>query len=299
MLLAITRWDWTGIVVGGAVVLVAAVEVLVVRRIDDRPARFGIKRTIRFGTGFVLLVALAGIWHVFGGHIGLVVGLGAAGLGYALQNVIGAVFGWLGILVSGIYRIGDRISLAGVEGDVIDLTPLRTVILEMGSPLELGVNVPTTTWVRGRQYTGRVVGVPNYRVLTDPVYNYSGAFEYIWEELTIPVSYRSDWREAERILLEEVERASDSEGARHAMAEMMRRYPVPQHEIEPNVFVRATDNWWEISGRFVVPIRTVRTTKSELTKRVRERFDAAGIEIASGTMEQFVRFPEGVPPAQP
>ncbi len=178
---------------------------------------------------------------------------------------------------------------------MIDLTPLRTVVLEMGSPLELGVDAPATTWVRGRQYTGRVVAVPNYRVLTDPVYNYSGAFEYIWEELTLPVSYRSDWREAERILLEEVERTSDSAGARQAMESMARRYPVLHTEVEPSVYVRATDNWWEISGRFVVPIRTVRTTKSELTKRVRERFDAAGIELSSATSEQFVRFPEGLP----
>jgi small-conductance mechanosensitive channel len=295
MVLALTQTAWTGIVVGAGILVVAAVELLVVRRIEERPTRFGIKRAVRFATVLVVLLALAGIWHVFGGHIGLVVGLGAAGLGFALQNVIGAVFGWIGILVSGVFRIGDRISFAGVEGDVIDLTPLRTVILEMGSPLELGVNTPATTWVRGRQYTGRVVAVPNYRVLTDPVYNYSGAFEYIWEELTLPVSYRSDWREAERILLEEVERTSDSAGARQAMEQMARRYPVPQTEIEPNVFVRATDNWWEISGRFVVPIRTVRTTKSELTKRVRERFDTAGIELSSSTSEQFVRFPEGLP----
>jgi small-conductance mechanosensitive channel len=295
MVPALTQTAWTGIVVGAGILVVAAVELLVVRRIEERPTRFGIKRAVRFATVLVVLLALAGIWHVFGGHIGLVVGLGAAGLGFALQNVIGAVFGWIGILVSGVFRIGDRISFAGVEGDVIDLTPLRTVILEMGSPLELGVNTPATTWVRGRQYTGRVVAVPNYRVLTDPVYNYSGAFEYIWEELTLPVSYRSDWREAERILLEEVERTSDSAGARQAMEQMARRYPVPQTEIEPNVFVRATDNWWEISGRFVVPIRTVRTTKSELTKRVRERFDTAGIELSSSTSEQFVRFPEGLP----
>jgi small-conductance mechanosensitive channel len=297
VLLALIRPVWTAIVVGGGALFVAAVELVLLQRIHDRASRFGIRRTVRFATVLVILVALAGIWHVFGGHIGLVVGLGAAGLGFALQNVIGAVFGWIGILVSGIFRIGDRISFAGVEGDVIDLTPLRTVIMEMGSPLELGVTVPATTWVRGRQYTGRVVAVPNYRVLTDPVYNYSGAFEYIWEELTVPISYRSDWREAERILLEEVERASDSAGAKQAMEEMARRYPVPQTEVEPNVFVRLTDNWWEISGRFVVPIRTVRTTKSELTKRVRERLDAAGIELSSATFEQSVRFPEGLPTA--
>jgi small-conductance mechanosensitive channel len=236
VVLALTRLGWTGVAVGGGVLVVAAAELFLRRAFDDRARRFGVKRTLHFATVLVVLLVLAGIWHVFGGHIGLVVGLGAAGLGFALQNVIGAVVGWIGILVSGIFRIGDRISFAGVEGDVIDLTPLRTVIMEMGSP--------------------------------------------------------------ERILLEEVERASDSEGARRAMADMARRYPVPLTEVEPAVFVRATDNWWEISGRFIVPIRTVRTTKSDLTKRVGERLDAAGIEISSATSEQLVRFPEGLPRAE-
>lgn len=147
MLLVLSRPAWTAIAAGGAVLVVLAVELLLVRTVHDRPTQFGIRRSVRFATGLVVLLALAGIWHVFGGHIGLVVGLGAAGLGFVLQNVIGAVFGWMGILVGGVFRIGDRISFAGVEGDVIDLTPLRTVILEMGSPLELGVEVPDTTWV--------------------------------------------------------------------------------------------------------------------------------------------------------
>lgn len=51
----------------------------------------------------------------------------------------------------------------------------------------------------------------------------------------------------------------------------------------------------DLRGRFVVPIRTVRTTKSELTRHVRERFDEAGIELSSATTEQYVRFPDGLP----
>ncbi len=241
----------------------------------------------------MLAVAVAGIWRVFHGRIALVVGLGAAGLGFALQQVIGAFFGWISVVSGRVFHVGDRVSLGGVEGDVIDLTPLRTTILEMGSPVELGSEGEAApAWVRGRQYTGRIVAVPNYLVLTEPVYNYSAVFEFIWEELTLPVSYRSDWREAERILLEEVTDVSDSAEARRAMDEMARRYPVPVSEVEPSVFVRATDNWWEMSARFVVPVRTARTVKSELTKRVRERFEQAGVEISSTTSEQFVRFPE-------
>ena len=73
---------------------------------------------------------------------------------------------------------------------------------------------------------------------------------------------------------------------------MTSRYPVPRTEVEPRVFVRATDNWMELAARFVVPVRTARRVKSDLTRRVMERFEEAGIEIASATADLTVFTPE-------
>lgn len=46
---------------------------------------------------------------------------------------------------------------------------------------------------------------------------------------------------------------------------MARRYPVPRAEVEPRVYAMATDNYLELSARFVVPVRTARTVKDGLT----------------------------------
>ena len=72
------------------------------------------------------------------------------------------------------------------------------------------------------------------------------------------------------------------------MHEMQQRYPVPHSELEPRVYVRATDNYMELSARFVVPVRTSRTAVNDLTRRIRERLDEAGIPISSSTMEVTV-----------
>ncbi len=200
-----------------------------------------------------------------------------------MQEVIGALAGWVNIVSGRIFRVGDRIQMGGVQGDVIDLTPLRTKILEIGTATD------DASWVKGRQHTGRIVAVSNKATFTDPVYNYSGVFEFIWEELTVPIAYRSDWRAAERILHQEAVRASGVEGAQEAMRAMTRRYPVPRAELEPRVFARATDNWMELSARFVVPVRTARSVKDAMTRRVWERLDAAGIQIASQTADVTLR----------
>ncbi len=294
-LLDLTRDNQTtgGRLATTAVILVAAVVVawllapLATRRVEDPYSRYHLRKAVRYGIFVVALLAVAVVWRPFAGRIGVVVGLAAAGVAFAMQEVIGAVAGWFNIMLGRIFRVGDRIQMGGVQGDVIDVTPLRTKILEIGSATD------ESAWVSGRQYTGRIVAVSNKATFTEPVYNYSAVFEYIWEELTFPVSHDSDWGRAEQIMSEEVVRASRTEGARAAIDAMTRRYPVPRTEVEPRVFVRATDNWMELAARFVVPVRTARSVKDELTRRVRERFDAAGIEIASTTVDARIQVSEG------
>jgi small-conductance mechanosensitive channel len=57
----------------------------------------------------------------------------AAGLVIALQDLISALAGWFNITVGGIFRVGDRVQLGGVRGDVIDVTPRRTNLMEIGA----------------------------------------------------------------------------------------------------------------------------------------------------------------------
>ena len=90
-------------------------------------------------------------------------------------------------------------------------------------------------------------------------------------------------------MLAEAVRISRIEGAGKGMAQMRRRFPVPETELEPRVFARATDNWMELAARFVVPIRSARSLKNEMTRRVLEQLEAEGIEVASATMDLTLR----------
>jgi small-conductance mechanosensitive channel len=178
-----------------------------------------------------------------------------------------------------------------VHGDVIDITPLRTKLLETGVSEPPPVGSPATTdyWVKGRQPTGRVVAISNKASFDAPVYNYSAMWSFVWQEVMFPISYRDDWHAAERIIDEEAKRVSATETAREARKEMRRHYPLPPGELEPRVYVRATDNYMELSARFLVPVRTSRAAVNQLTRRIRERLDAEGITIASTTSEVTVR----------
>lgn len=276
------RLATSAVVVLAAVGLSVASTWVVVRRIDDATARYYARKVTRVVVAVVALLVLGVVWRAFAGRLGVVLGFATAGVAFAMQEVIGALAGWVNIVSGRIFGVGDRIQMAGVRGDVIDITPLRTKVMEMGSAQD------EEMWVQGRQYTGRIVAISNKKTFTEPVFNYSGVFEFIWDELTLPVPYDADREAAERILREEVERISASAGAQAAIDAMTDRYPIARSDVEPRVFVRATDSWQELAARFVLPVRSARRVKDDVTRRVLERFAEAGIPIASSTQDLTV-----------
>jgi small-conductance mechanosensitive channel len=271
----------TAIVAAVAVVVSYALSWVLTHRASDEYARHSIRRAVNFLAFLVALVAVGFVWHVYGGRAGLGIGFFAAGLAFALQEVIGAVAGWFNILLGGIYRVGDRIEIAGVHGDVIDITPLRTKILEIGG----GGSSSTDLWVHGRQASGRTVTVSNKTTFDEPTFNYSAMFEFVWHEVTFPVGHDADWQRAETILRNAAIEVSSTDEAQAAIDEMRRRYPIPISDLEPRVFVRATDNYMELSARFAIPIRTARVATDELTRLVHKGLTEAGIAIASTSMD--------------
>jgi small-conductance mechanosensitive channel len=277
------RWATSAVVVALGVLAAAVLGRLAARRSDDPYARYYARKLARYAVAAVVVVALAVVWRAFAGRLGVVLGLATAGVAFAMQEVIGAVAGWFNIVSGRIFKVGDRIQMGGVRGDVLDITPLRTKVLEIGSGTD------ETSWVRGRQHTGRIVAISNKATFTEPVFNYSAAFGFIWEELTVPVAYDADWQMAESILEDEARAVSAAEGAQEAIHEMARHFPVPRAEVEPRVYARATDDYLELSARFVVPVRAARSAKDSLARSVVERFADAGIEVASATQDVKVR----------
>jgi small-conductance mechanosensitive channel len=273
----------TVVIVAIAIVVGTVVGRVWSRRVDDRYRKYYARKIVHYVVAAVTLIGLGILWRPFAGQLGLVLGLMAAGIAIGLQDLIGSLAGWFNIQSGSIFRVGDRVDVGGVQGDVIDISPVRTKIMEIGSDLE------NDTWVRGRQYTGRIVAIANKATFSEPVFNYSASFEFIWEEVMIPIDYRDDWHSAERIMTEEAQRISSSAEAEQAIARMIQRYPLARTEVESRVFVNATDNYLELAARFVVPVRRARSVKDELTRRVLDRLTTEGIPVASTTQNLTLR----------
>ena len=176
--------------------------------------------------------------------------------------------------------------MGGVRGDVIELGFIQTTIMEMGQPPSVQSADPAV-WVRSRQYTGRIVTLTNDKIFDTAVYNYTRDFPYIWEEMLVPVTYTADAKSAEEIMLAAASKVTlqfDDLGE-SALAELERRYFVQRTELKPRVFMRLTDNWIELSVRFLVTEHGVRDVKDRLSREILAGLNQAGIGIASSTYD--------------
>jgi len=110
------------------VVLVAqAIKYTLSFYITDVGRRYKARKLINF---FALMAIVVLAISAFSQHLGratLSLGVVGAGIAFALQEVIVSIAGWIAIKTGGYYAPGDRIQIAGIKGDVIDISILRTL----------------------------------------------------------------------------------------------------------------------------------------------------------------------------
>ncbi|WP_373079244.1 mechanosensitive ion channel family protein [Zhongshania sp.] len=267
------------------VVLIVMVFVRTTKRalgqyIEDSERRYRLRKLVTLA-GYILAVFLLSL--VFSDKLaGLTVFLGVAGAGvaFALQEVIASAAGWVAMSFGRLYNVGDRVQLGGIKGDVIDIGVLRTTLMECGG------------WINGDQYNGRIVRVANSFIFKEPVFNYSSDFPFLWDEITIPISYGSNYETARlqfQQILDDItgEHASQLNGEWRKMTDM---YMLEDARLEPMVTLSMKENWAEYALRYVVDYKQRRSTKDkiciQILKVIEEsegqiKLGASSFEIAS------------------
>ena len=256
-----------------------------VRTRESKTAVFWTGQGISLFTFALGLVGLISIWFDNPARLATGVGLVGAGLAFALQKVITSFAGYFVILRGKTFNVGDRIAMGGVRGDVVSLSFFQTVIMEMGTPPTDDSN--KGIWVQSRQFSGRIVTVSNSKIFDDPVYNYTRDFPFIWEEMHLPIAYKDNHARVEEILLEAAaqETVQFTEIAVPALKELEERFLLQLSDMKPRVYWRLTDNWVELTVRFLCKTHDVRGLKDRMSRYILAEMDKAGIGMGSGTYD--------------
>lgn len=273
---------WTLLALILILVLRRVARRLVARNVEDSEAAYRAHKIINYMVTAVFLITIAFIWIDAFDDLPTYLGLVSAGIAIALSDLLKNMAGWAFLLTRKPFEVGDRIEVDGVKGDVVDLRLFRFSLMEIGG------------WVGAEQSTGRLVHVPNGIVFNKPVANYTEGFAYIWHEVPVLVTFESDWRLAEEIMLSVLrDHAPDVEGAAGTtIRATARRYSIRVGALTPIVYLTVRDSGVELTARFLVEVRTRRGREDRIWRAILEAFaEQPSIELAYPTVRTFFQEP--------
>ncbi|MBN1619929.1 mechanosensitive ion channel [candidate division WOR-3 bacterium] len=257
-----------------------AVVIAVKRKIKDTKKLYNTRRIIVYAYTILLLLIIGPIWFRGFSSITTFLGLVSAGLAIALHDTIANIAGWLFIVFRKPFKVGDRIQIGDTAGDVIDIRLFQFSMVEIGN------------WVDADQSTGRILHVPNSKVMREPLANYHIGFSYIWNEVPVLVTFESDWRKA-KDLLQEIVRDNVqhlSHGAEDQIRNAAEKYMIFYGALTPIIYTSVKESGVLLTIRYLVDPRQRRKTEQQIWEAVLDAFGSeANIELAYPTTRFYNR----------
>lgn len=144
-----------------------------------------------WGYVWTAIIAIFGIISLSGSLKTLGISAGFLGmvLGWSLQAPVTGIAAWLMLILKRPFKLGDRVIIAGITGDVMDITLTHVILNQVGGT------------VSSEERSGRGILIPNAILFGQTITNYTLDEEYILVEVPVRITFKSDWTEAERILV--------------------------------------------------------------------------------------------------
>lgn len=107
-----------------------------------------------------------------------------------VRGLINNIIGWFVIKHRKYFRVGHRVEINEIIGDVIEINPISFQLLEVRN------------WLSSDSNTGRVIKLPNRIIFEESIEMVGVDNQFIWHEISYVLTFESDWQAAEKIMLQ-------------------------------------------------------------------------------------------------
>jgi small-conductance mechanosensitive channel len=241
---------------------------LIVRKIPDEASRFTAVRI--FSVILVALGLLLGMMEWLGDPAQIVLTLGIlwGAVVVALRDVIQNMVGSLLVLVSRMFRIGDRIRIKGVYGVVMDIGAFRTTLMTLDEE-------------SGDHPSGRITTIPNGIIFREIITNTSRQFSFTEDEIRITLPFSADIEKARTLLLAIVDRHT-REFQQQAMQEAGSLNGIkflPDFGTEPGVFIHIDKHQILMVVKYYTGSKNRAEIKNQIVEEISRRIpDIIGVD---------------------
>jgi len=276
-----------------AIIVLAVLFSILARRVikrqtEDITRRYVARKTASYLISLFVFIGVLRVWLGGEGSLLTYLGILSAGLAIALTDPLSNLAGWLFIVIRRPFAIGDRVEVAGVAGDIIDIRLFQFSIVEIGN------------WVDADQSTGRIIHIPNGWIFKHSLANSTQGFTFIWNEIPVTVTFESDWLKAKQILQEIADENNplQSKEAERQIKKASEKFLIFYHHLTPIVWTKVVDIGVTLTMRYMCDPRKRRSSESHIWEEVLERFAAEpGIDFAYPTQRFYFNPTEGKPEA--
>lgn len=192
-------------------------------------------------------------------------GLLTAGVAVALQNVILSVVAYFFLIGKYGIRVGDRVQIGNVTGEVIDIGLVRIHIMELSGPGD-------------SQPTGRIVAFSNSIVFqaTAGIFKQIPGTNFIWHELKLTLSSETDYNGAKQRLTQAINSALEQyreniEAQRQVLERSLNA--VSPAELRPKVRLHYTASGIEATIRYPVELEKASEIDDHVMKEIMAALD--------------------------
>jgi len=271
------------------IIIQRLIKRFLLRKISDIKIRYQWQKISLYIAVFLIILFLINTWLNIFGSVATFLGLISAGIAIALKDPLVNMVAWLFILIRQPFKVGDRIQIGDIAGDVIDIRLFQFSLNEIGN------------WVDADQSTGRIIHIPNGKVFTDPQSNYTAGFQYIWNEIPVLITFESNWKKAKLILTDIVNHHGVllSKEAEKQIKEAAKRFLIFYTKLTPIVYTSVQESGVLLTLRYMCNPRERRSTAELIWEDILNKFaECDDIDFAYPTQRFYNNSSEGKPKAK-
>lgn len=228
-------------------------------------------RMIKVTLDIISIVLVVLLWgHRISGMV-TVISFLSAGIAIAVKEIIFDFFAGIYINTKKTFELEDRIEVNGIKGDVVNIRSLGFEVLEVGDR------------INAEQSTGRIIHIPNSFVFLYPLKNYTKAFKYVWDEITVKIQLDADVEKTKDVLYDIVENneilKTTPKKMEGAVADVTAEYRIYYNYLEPIIYTEIVDSHVELYLRYLVHPKKSRNVRDEIFLKILEEYRSGNIEL--------------------